>query len=408
MSDRIKKIKVKKADGSMTDYIPIGVDAANVDYNNTTVKAELDKLNTVDNTFELKLNKKENNLKNKKFIFIGDSYNAGQSHDGAVSKWGDDLGQKLGLNTFYNLYSPGAGFHVGGSGGKTFKDILELNLQNIPNENEIDYILVGGGYNDANYGAYYSDIISDIETFCNFAKNNFPNAKVLIACFGYDDGLNNRGITVRTQLYNYVLPAYKHNFTIDNQPVFIKNSEYILHNDAYFSSDYIHPNQAGINKIVSCLYEYLTTGNINISSPIYTNSPITIDGNSINFTEQLINENNIRVTFHNTDFNFSEEKTFTASNNPFKIGTHNSKLIRGFINAFACLKNVDLLLQIHNVSNNTYYNKIITVDLIFNGIGDFMILWKQLNSQGTWDSISNITKFTILNMSSGFITPYLN
>lgn len=34
MSDRIKKIKVKKADGSMTDYIPIGVDAENVDFNN--------------------------------------------------------------------------------------------------------------------------------------------------------------------------------------------------------------------------------------------------------------------------------------------------------------------------------------------------------------------------------------
>ena len=34
MSDRIKKIKVKKADGSMTDYIPIGVDAENVDFDN--------------------------------------------------------------------------------------------------------------------------------------------------------------------------------------------------------------------------------------------------------------------------------------------------------------------------------------------------------------------------------------
>lgn len=32
--DRIKKIKVKKADGTMTDYIPIGADARNIDLEN--------------------------------------------------------------------------------------------------------------------------------------------------------------------------------------------------------------------------------------------------------------------------------------------------------------------------------------------------------------------------------------
>ena len=45
MSDRIKKIKVKKADGSMTDYIPIGADAENID----TADGE---------SVEIKLNKK--------------------------------------------------------------------------------------------------------------------------------------------------------------------------------------------------------------------------------------------------------------------------------------------------------------------------------------------------------------
>lgn len=45
MSDRIKKIKVKKSDGSFTDYIPIGADAKNID----TSDGE---------SVELKLNKK--------------------------------------------------------------------------------------------------------------------------------------------------------------------------------------------------------------------------------------------------------------------------------------------------------------------------------------------------------------
>ena len=45
MSDRIKKIKVKKADGSMTDYIPIGADAQNIDldHNGSNVEDTLKK-----------------------------------------------------------------------------------------------------------------------------------------------------------------------------------------------------------------------------------------------------------------------------------------------------------------------------------------------------------------------------
>ena len=45
MSDRIKKIKVKKQDGTFSDYIPIGADAENID----TTDGE---------SVQLKLNKK--------------------------------------------------------------------------------------------------------------------------------------------------------------------------------------------------------------------------------------------------------------------------------------------------------------------------------------------------------------
>lgn len=34
MSDRIKKIKIKQADGTMSGYYPIGADAQNIDFNN--------------------------------------------------------------------------------------------------------------------------------------------------------------------------------------------------------------------------------------------------------------------------------------------------------------------------------------------------------------------------------------
>lgn len=44
MSERVKKIRVKQADGKMSDYIPLGTDAQYVDMNNgSTVEIELSK-----------------------------------------------------------------------------------------------------------------------------------------------------------------------------------------------------------------------------------------------------------------------------------------------------------------------------------------------------------------------------
>ena len=45
MADLIKKIKIKKQDGTFTDYIPIGAEAKNIDleYNNSNVEATLRK-----------------------------------------------------------------------------------------------------------------------------------------------------------------------------------------------------------------------------------------------------------------------------------------------------------------------------------------------------------------------------
>ena len=45
MSDRIKKIKIKQADGTYSDYIPIGADARNIDFqhNGTNIESTLKK-----------------------------------------------------------------------------------------------------------------------------------------------------------------------------------------------------------------------------------------------------------------------------------------------------------------------------------------------------------------------------
>ena len=45
MSDRIKKIKIKQADGTFSDYIPIGANAKDIDlqYNGSNVENTLKK-----------------------------------------------------------------------------------------------------------------------------------------------------------------------------------------------------------------------------------------------------------------------------------------------------------------------------------------------------------------------------
>lgn len=56
---KIKEIKIREDDGSYSDPIPVGADSLNVDYENTNVKNELDKLNS-----ENSINKQDiNNLK---------------------------------------------------------------------------------------------------------------------------------------------------------------------------------------------------------------------------------------------------------------------------------------------------------------------------------------------------------
>ena len=43
MSDIIKKIKIKKQDGTFTDYIPIGAEAENINVDGESVETKLDK-----------------------------------------------------------------------------------------------------------------------------------------------------------------------------------------------------------------------------------------------------------------------------------------------------------------------------------------------------------------------------
>lgn len=73
--DRIKKLKVKKSDGSFTDYIPIGSDAEYIDMADGDNLQE--EINTINNKLEnqsLIFQKNERNSKYIGYIFCDNEY----------------------------------------------------------------------------------------------------------------------------------------------------------------------------------------------------------------------------------------------------------------------------------------------------------------------------------------------
>lgn len=68
---KIKEIKIREEDGSYSDPIPVGADSSNIDYKDSNVENELDKLNNDNNTIINNVNsltsmneKQENNINN--------------------------------------------------------------------------------------------------------------------------------------------------------------------------------------------------------------------------------------------------------------------------------------------------------------------------------------------------------
>lgn len=125
------------------------------------------------------------NLRYSKFIFIGDSYGLGVGGSGVNNSWVASTATKLGLasSQYMNVSNAGAGFvaegHSSGLSGLTFSGQVDYAYSNLPEgwtADEVDYVIIGGGYND-HAQAGISDAARNT---VNNAQTKFPNAKV---CF---------------------------------------------------------------------------------------------------------------------------------------------------------------------------------------------------------------------------------
>ena len=233
-----------KEDGTLEKLI-------NMDLFNNLKSELIDKVNK--NTEKINANKNAiTELKTEKYIFIGDSYGEGYTPDGNVTSWIDYTKQLMNLSN-ENCYK----YAVGGYGFNTtgFQELINKAVTEIQDKQQVKYIVVGGGYNDS---WNYSAIGGNMKLFFDVCKANFPNAKVIIAPFGWCvEGLTT-GVHAKQTFSNliHMVLEYQRNAVI-NGGCYIDGIYSVLHKNDFFSSDYVHPNNNGQYAIGLAVANYL-------------------------------------------------------------------------------------------------------------------------------------------------------
>lgn len=332
------------------------------------------------------------------FLFIGDSYGNGYTPDGNVNSWCDKLANRLGIsNRYYKFNSNGAGFVATGSGGLTFLQVLQNNINTITNKSAIKKIIVVGGYNDANYNSSYSNMTSAIETFTTYCNTQFPNARVYIACVGYNANKTGAGADVRDKLIRNVIPAYMSTPNITNPCIYVPYSHLILHNSSLFSSDGFHPNENGQNTIANKLASYILGGSINLSIPV---SELTIDltssGGHVNTNNgSQLWTNELSIVNEKARFWFQENVNLIFPNSVSIVGNQNFELGTYITEYLSASRNTSMQMPVKILIVSTSQgNNLRDGILIFTTDGKVYLQVKQLTSGGSWETITNVTQIS--------------
>lgn len=257
-----------------------------------------------------------NQLKSRKYIFIGDSYGTGQNElQEQTVPWTTLVPQYLGLSSddYIKNSSNGSGFR----NGTTFK----VQLQSIAEDTSVDNdsitdIVVVGGYNDRYYTR--EQIFEKMEEFFTYAKQQFPNAKCKLAHVGWS-----KVYDVRQSLANATIYCYTHCGKYGCQ--YLKNTEYILHDYSLFSGDNYHPNQNGQNELSSYLTDAILNGSCNVIRGFVT--PTIEMGPYI--TSQLDSGTYILQSQNNGEITLMASLGFLASN-PVTLAGNSSVTLCSF------------------------------------------------------------------------------
>ena len=198
------------------------------------------------------INNLSQNISANDTILIGDSYSLDRRPDVDITGWTIPLKNLMGLDDTNCFISQdnGGGFTVNGCFG-TFENAISRFV--IEDKSKIKNIIVAGGLNDINAESKET-IKTAIQSFMNYCKNNFPNAKVYIGMIGWniDDLYTSDNQFIRYQVINKVLPAYQE--CSQYGAIYLNGVENVMHDyDEYY--DGAHPNQKMCNRLAYYIYQ---------------------------------------------------------------------------------------------------------------------------------------------------------
>jgi len=184
-------------------------------------------------------------------LFIGDSYCMGAGlADGPDAGWAELTAKKMNIEHYYRFCMGGTGFSKKYS-DKNFQSLATDAAQSLGEKAQsIEWIVVEGGYND---NSVSDDAINnDGMAFLQYLIGAFPNAKILIGMNGW----NSRNETTQKEL-DRVLMAVQQLAVALNVSYIAESENVLVGHPEYFTSDNLHPNEAGQNALAEHLANYL-------------------------------------------------------------------------------------------------------------------------------------------------------
>lgn len=194
-----------------------------------------------------------NALKNKKIIFVGDSFIANYSNS-----WATYAKEYLNVDGYI--------WGVGGSGFAVrdyqWIDIMKNRENLVDNKEEITDVIFGSGGNDNSYSS--SVIYNAMLEIKNYIKSTYPNAKISVAYLGWT------GIQRNRLIYTDGRNAYIENCTKLGFR-YLKGCEWVLHNYKYLKdntnvneNDYLHPTDDGCLQLGLAVTQAYLNGSVDI------------------------------------------------------------------------------------------------------------------------------------------------
>ena len=199
---------------------------------------------------------KINEKKDKKYLFIGDSYANGVSNNTIVKSWVEYVVDYLNLKEkdYYKVAENGIGFYHVGVNGHNFKTLLENESDNINYKYSFTDIVLCGGINDSN--ETYDNIQTSINDFIEYCKIQYPFAQIHFGMISNTSDLSAKD--TRENLNVKVLRNYQY-----ANVNYLNGVENILKYYYFISEDKIHPTQTGYEYLGKAIAQALKNGSVN-------------------------------------------------------------------------------------------------------------------------------------------------